>query len=275
MGRSSEVEDSDKKKKKKKDKKSKDKDVEYTSSDDDDVLASDEENKASSKKKKKQKDKDKKDADVSSDDDDGVNSDNDSSKDKKKKKKKRDKKKKKDKKGKKSGSDLSDGSDDDVDDAEDEDASPPSAPPMAEKPRRSIATSRAPGEKVVVELFEAGEAATPTEGAKLFSDVTDDALKKWCKKLYKLLNLDPWNEASRYDDDDTCDVLIEHPETYQIKFEFEGFSGRIYPLSMLCALQASKDAVELAYDAFPPCDQKVRLVGRNAYALCGTIQGIC
>ena len=240
MGRSSEVEDSDKKKKKKKDKKSKDKDVEYTSSDDDDVLASDEENKASSKKKKKQKDKDKKDADVSSDDDDGVNSDNDSSKDKKKKKK-RDKKKKKDKKGKKSGSDLSDGSDDDVDDAEDEDASPPSAPPMAEKPRRSIATSRAPGEKVVVELFEAGEAAIPTERAKLFSDVTDDALKKWCKKLYKLLNLDPWNEASRYDDDDTCDVLIEHPETYQIKFEFEGFSGRIYPLSMLCALQASKD----------------------------------
>jgi len=67
----------------------------------------------------------------------------------------------------------------------------------------------------------------------------------------KLINLDPWNDAVRYDDDDTRDFLIEHPETCRVKYEFEGFSGRIYPISMLCALAASKDAVEIAYDAFP------------------------
>jgi hypothetical protein len=105
---------------------------------------------------------------------------------------------------------------------------------------------------VKVKLFDAPKAVLPTEDAKLFGDVTDSDTKKSCKKLFKMLNLDPWNEVGRYDDDDTCDVLIDHPEPCEFKFEFEGFSGRIYPLSMLCALKASKDAVELAYEAFKP-----------------------
>merc|ERR1711935_250459 len=61
-----------------------------------------------------------------------------------------------------------------------------------------------PKEKVKVTLYEAPEAPHPSEDARLLQDVEkgdDDDLKTACKKLFKMLNLDPWNEASRYDDD--------------------------------------------------------------------------
>lgn len=139
------------------------------------------------------------------------------------------------------------GSDDDEEENGDESGGGDEAPAV------DLSAFTAPkAEKVHVELFEAEEAAVPSENARMFGDVTDANLKKACKKMYKLLNLDPWNEKTRYDDDDTCDFLIDNPEVCGIKYEFEGFSGRIYPLSMLCALGASKDAVELAFDAFPP-----------------------
>ena len=102
-----------------------------------------------------------------------------------------------------------------------------------------------------VDLFDAAPGSLPTEDAKKYGDVTNAVLQKKCKKLYKLLNFDPWNAARRYDDDDFCDYVLDNPEPCTIKFEFDGFSGCIYPFSMCYALQASRDTVEAVYDAFP------------------------
>jgi len=110
-----------------------------------------------------------------------------------------------------------------------------------------------------VKLYDPPEAPHPSEDSRRFKDIKDEDTLKSCKKLFKMLNLDPWNEATRYDDDDTCDVLIDYPEPCSVKFEFEGFSGCIYPLSMLCALQASKDAAELAYEAYKPAIKETDL----------------
>lgn len=101
-----------------------------------------------------------------------------------------------------------------------------------------------------LELFEAGIAMLPSPNSKKYGDITLDRAKKQCKKAYKLLNFDPWNEAMRYDDDDFCDYIIENPEPCKVKFEFEGFSGCIYPFSMCYALKASEDTVEAVYDSF-------------------------
>lgn len=101
------------------------------------------------------------------------------------------------------------------------------------------------------ELFDAGPGAQPTEEAKKYGDVTSQVIQKKCKKLYKLLNFEPWNEARRFDDDDFCDYVLDNPEPCKIKFEFDGFSGCIYPFSMCYALKASIDTVEAVYDAFP------------------------
>lgn len=102
-----------------------------------------------------------------------------------------------------------------------------------------------------VDLYDAAPGSLPTEDAKKYGDVTNAVLQKKCKKLYKLLNFDPWNAARRYDDDDFCDYVLDNPEPCTIKFEFDGFSGCIYPFSMCYALQASLDTVEAVYDAFP------------------------
>jgi len=104
---------------------------------------------------------------------------------------------------------------------------------------------------IKIELLDAGDAYFPSDNAKKYGDVKNEAQKKKCKKVYKLLNFDPWNEATRYDDDDLCDYVLENPEGAKIKFEFEGFSGCIYPFSMCYALKASRDTVEVIYDAHP------------------------
>ena len=104
----------------------------------------------------------------------------------------------------------------------------------------------------VPELFDAAPGVQPTEDAKKYGDVTSQVTQKKCKKLYKLLNFEPWNEARRFDDDDFCDYVLDNPEPCKIKFEFDGFSGCIYPFSMCYALKASLDTVEAVYDAFPP-----------------------
>ena len=101
------------------------------------------------------------------------------------------------------------------------------------------------------ELFDAEPAVAPTEAAKKYGDVTNAFLQKKCKKVYKLLNFDPWNLAHRYDDDDLYDYVLDNPEPCTIKFEFDGFSGCIYPLSMCLAIKASRDTLETVYDSFP------------------------
>lgn len=105
-----------------------------------------------------------------------------------------------------------------------------------------------------MELFDYDTPPFPTEGATKYGDVTKEALKKQCKKVYKYLNFDPWNEAIRYKrvDEDLLDYVLEYPDPCKIKFEFEGFSGCIYPLSMCYALHASEDTIEAVYDSYQP-----------------------
>ena len=199
------------------------------------------------KKKKKKKQKGERDNSKKSID----SFDKDSAKDSKKEKKdKKDKKKKK-----KDKSTESDGEDSPavVSDDEKEKSTgkaksekkkkSPAVPSLAE----ALLASKTPK----YELFDADQAATPTEDAKKYGDVTSAFLQKKCKKIYKLLNFDPWNDAHRYDDDDMCDYVLDNPEPCTIKFEFDGFSGCIYPLSMCYSLKASRDTVEAVYDAFP------------------------
>jgi len=220
-------EEKDEKKKKKKDKK-------------------DPEEHEEGKEKKKKKKKDKKDG--------GDEDVADEVKDKKKDKKdKKDKKKKKDKKDKSSGTNDSDGEDNSDKISDDEKIQSPKATKKKKSSEKKPDSFRTKGSKLpAVELFEADPGRNPTDEAKKYGDVTLPALQKKCKKLYKLLNFDPWNAARRYDDDDMCDYVMDNPEPCTIKFEFDGFSGCIYPLSMCYALHASTDTVEAVYDAFPP-----------------------
>jgi len=132
---------------------------------------------------------------------------------------------------------------------EDKPANPPpvSSPKTKKKKKKA---EPAPVSKIP-ELFEAGKPNEPTETALKYGDVDNAALQKKCKKIYKLLNFDPWNLAHRFDDDDLCDYVMDNPEPCKIKFEFDGFSGCIYPLSMCFALKACEDTVEAVYDSFP------------------------
>lgn len=196
------------------------------------------------KKKKKSKSKDAKDPE-----------DPDKKKKKKKSKDKEEvdekpkdaKKDKKDKKKKKNKDKSDDGDESPAVISEDEE---PKKSKKKEKTSKPDSFKKPKGPKI--ELFEAAPGKVPTDGAKKYGDVTAPALQKKCKKLYKLLNFDPWNNARRFDDDDLCDYAMDNPEPCTIKFEFDGFSGCIYPLSMCYALNASRDTVEAVYDAFPP-----------------------
>jgi len=139
-----------------------------------------------------------------------------------------------------------------VSDEEQEKAAAAAKQKAQKKEKKASSSSKTPKvENRIAEFFDAGKPDEPTENAIKYGDVTDTVLQKKCKKIYKLLNYDPWNEARRYDDDDLCDWVIENPEPCKIKFEFDGFSGCIYPLSMCFALKASRDTVEAVYDAFP------------------------
>lgn len=124
--------------------------------------------------------------------------------------------------------------------------------PKPKKKKTAIKIEAFKGPKdIKLELYEADKPSSPSEDATKYGDVTSPALQKKCKKLYKLLNFDPWNNARRYDDDDMIDYVLDNPEPCSIKFEFDGFSGCIYPFSMCFALHASRDTVEAVYDAFP------------------------
>jgi len=127
-------------------------------------------------------------------------------------------------------------------------AEPPVSSPKTKKKKKKV--DAAPVSKIP-ELFEAAKPEEPTETALKYGDVDNAALQKKCKKIYKLLNFDPWNYSHRFDDDDLYDYVMENPEPCKIKFEFDGFSGCIYPLSMCFALKAGEDTVEAVYDAFP------------------------
>jgi hypothetical protein len=64
------------------------------------------------------------------------------------------------------------------------------------------------------------------------------------------LNHDPWNEHKKDVDEDVCDFILEYPATCMVRYDFENFCGRLFPLSVLCALVASLKAIELAYEAY-------------------------
>jgi len=164
-------------------------------------------------------------------------------------KKEKKKKKKKDKSSTEAA--MSDG--ESVNVVSEEEKEKAAAKPKAQKKeKKSSSSSKNPKVEIrMPELFEAGKPDEPLEDAMKYGDVTNTFLQKKCKKIYKLLNFDPWNNARRYDDDDLCDWVLDNPEPCKIKFEFDGFSGCIYPLSMCYALKASRDTVEAVYDSFP------------------------
>ena len=81
-------------------------------------------------------------------------------------------------------------------------------------------------------------------------DITDEYLKKVCGKLYRKLNHDPWDEFNKYRDEDVSDFVRLHPETCKVRYDFEHFSSKLFPLSMLCSLNATRSTMELVHEAF-------------------------
>ena len=84
-----------------------------------------------------------------------------------------------------------------------------------------------------------------------FSDITDAKLRRNALKLFKRLHHDPWDINNKYNDFEVFEFLEEHPETAAVSYDFEHFSGQIFPLSVLCTLGASLETVRLVYGAFP------------------------
>jgi Ankyrin repeats (3 copies)/Ankyrin repeats (many copies)/Ankyrin repeat len=90
-------------------------------------------------------------------------------------------------------------------------------------------------------------------GPLSFHDIQNVELRRVAHKLYKRLNHDPWDRFKKFNDGEVLNFLEEHPETAAIQYDFEFFSGHLFPLSVLCALGASSlSTIQRAYHAFPP-----------------------
>jgi ankyrin repeat protein len=84
-------------------------------------------------------------------------------------------------------------------------------------------------------------------------DIIDNVeYKRACQKLFKKLNHDPWAEFKKYDNAATYGFIKAQPETLQVQYKFDSFSGHLYPLSMLCALGANVNVMEIALEAHLP-----------------------
>ena len=81
--------------------------------------------------------------------------------------------------------------------------------------------------------------------------------KKLSKELFRLLNIDPYRKKMRkkYSDYEVRGCFQDCPELAMRKYAFTAFGGedkvRMYPLSMLLALGASKATVKCCYEAYP------------------------
>jgi ankyrin repeat protein len=112
-----------------------------------------------------------------------------------------------------------------------------------------------PGQNLFVtardSLHKRSDVSIPTESV-LFQDISDTKLRRSALKLFKRLNPhDPWDINHRYNDDEVFEFIEEHPEVVAVKYDFEHFSGQIFPLSVLCTLGASLETIQLVYRFFP------------------------
>ena len=117
---------------------------------------------------------------------------------------------------------------------------------------------------------EVEEKIVPLSFPQIFEEMKENsALKSTCRKLRKKLNHDPWDEYSRYDDEAMSDFISAHPDCCKVRYEFDSFAGQIFPLSVLCALGASRDTIELAHQAYPEAiTDSTILVGTPLHYAC-------
>jgi hypothetical protein len=73
-------------------------------------------------------------------------------------------------------------------------------------------------------------------------------------ELFRLLSGDPMVPLTSLENDSIRQLIQEHPDTCREKYPFEWYSDVDYNflLSWLCLRQATRDVIELAYNAHPP-----------------------
>jgi hypothetical protein len=84
-----------------------------------------------------------------------------------------------------------------------------------------------------------------------------------------LLNLDPWDKTSKLNESQIVHVIDNCPAFCSVKYTFEGFHGSLFPLSALCALDASISTIKKCYQAFPDAITKADAwVGTSLHYAC-------
>ena len=72
------------------------------------------------------------------------------------------------------------------------------------------------------------------------------------RELFSILDIEPWSsDNTKYSDEELMDAIEADPESVKKKYRFEFFGVVIYPFSMMCAIGASMDAIQMCYDVFP------------------------
>lgn len=89
--------------------------------------------------------------------------------------------------------------------------------------------------------------STKEPKSKQTPSTKDDAKSEF----FDLLNLDPWANDVRLNDERLLEILEEHPKLCKKKYKLEGFNGKVHPLSVLCSLGASPAVVKKCYKAYP------------------------
>lgn len=92
----------------------------------------------------------------------------------------------------------------------------------------------------------------PSDGPLSFPDDSNPAFLRLCNKLRKKLNLDPWDEFKRFDDEEFTDFVQTYPQTCRVRYSFDNFTGKLLPFSIVCTMGANVETVRATWEAFPP-----------------------
>jgi len=94
--------------------------------------------------------------------------------------------------------------------------------------------------------------------------------RKPMRDLFTILDIEPWSENTGYTDEEVMNAIESDPEACKKKYRFEFFGVVIYPFSMMCAIGASVDAIQMCYDTFPDAlEEKDPWVGSPLHYACG------
>ncbi len=122
-------------------------------------------------------------------------------------------------------------------------ASRPGLPPFASDTEEDINVDTLSGD---------GLDTISGDGPLHFQDISNPQFRRLCNKLRKKINLDPWDEFKRFDNEEFTDFVQTYPQTCRVRYNFDNFTGKLFPFSIVCTMGANEETVRATWEAFPP-----------------------